>query len=128
MNVHIGCSLVYACPQPIPMLLILHPSHNTTQQVIGSRRKITPLVPLEEYIDSYSNEVWRIVAPTGSVQIEYNSLLDMPATADFIFPDLPKTSVEDLPNDVMLYTLPSRLCPSDLPKNAVKPLNLFMGI
>jgi transglutaminase-like putative cysteine protease len=31
-----------------------------------------------------------------------------------VFPDLPKTPVEDLPHDVIIYTLPSRLCPSDM--------------
>ena len=114
MKVHIGCRLVYTCSQPTPMLLILHPSYTDNQQVMGSRRKITPLTPIEEYIDTYGNEVWRMVAPTGRVQIDHNILMEMPATPDFVFPNLPKTAIEDLPFDVLNYTLPSRLCLSDL--------------
>ncbi len=44
-----------------------------------------------------------MVAPTGRVQFEHNVLIDMSATTDFIFSHLPKTLVEVLPNDVMIF-------------------------
>ena len=114
MRIHIGCNLVYACSQPTPMLLILEPAYHTQQIVLENRRTITPVTAIEEYLDIYGNKVWRILAPTGKVQIEHHLLIEMPATPDFVFSNLPKTSIENLPSDVLMYTLPSRLCLSDL--------------
>ncbi len=114
MHVHVGCRITYVCPQPTPMLFVLRPSLNTNHYLIEERRTITPFVPINQYMDSYGNEVWRLVAPAGRMQIEYNALVDTPPSPDFLFPDLPKTAVENLPSDVIIYTLPSRLCPSDM--------------
>ncbi|MBZ0294299.1 MAG: transglutaminase family protein [Anaerolineae bacterium] len=114
MHVHVGCSLTYACPQPTPMLFVLRPSLNTNHYLIEERRYTNPVVPINQYMDSYGNEVWRLVAPTGRLQIKYDGLVALPPTPDLVLPDLPKTPVENLPYDVIIYTLPSRLCPSDL--------------
>ncbi len=55
-----------------------------------------------------------MVAPAGRLEVEYHALVAMPATPDFVFPDLPKTAIENLPHEVIVYLLPSRLAPSDL--------------
>ena len=114
MRVRVGCSIVYVCPQPTPMLFALRPSLTSNHHLIDERRIVNPLGSIDEYIDSYGNEIWRLVAPDGRLQIEYDAVVDMPPTPDPIFPDLPKTAVENLPYDVIGYTLPSRLCPSDM--------------
>jgi transglutaminase-like putative cysteine protease len=82
--------------------------------MIEEKRKISPFVPIHNYFDAYGNDVWRMFAPEGTIQIEYNALVATPSTPDLVFPDLPKTPIENLANDVIVYTLPSRLCPSDM--------------
>ena len=114
MHIHVGCSIVYACPQPTPMLFVLRPSLNTNHYLIEERRISDPFVSINQYMDSYGNEIWRLVAPVGRLQIEYDALVAVPPTPDLILPDLPKTAIENLPYDAIIYTLPSRLCPSDL--------------
>ncbi len=114
MQVHVGCSLTYAFPQPTPMLLVVRPSLNSSHTLIEERRSTSPLVSINPYMDSYGNEIWRLVAPSGRVQLEYDALVTVAPTPDVILPHLPKTPIENLPYDVMIYTLPSRLCPSDL--------------
>jgi transglutaminase-like putative cysteine protease len=46
--------------------------------------------------------------------IRPRQIAEVPPTPDPVFPDLPKTPVEALPDKVIVYMLPSRLCPSDL--------------
>ena len=114
MYIHVGCHIQYECPQPTPMLFVLSPSHNSNHYLAEEKRSVTPLVSIDEYMDTYGNIVWRLIAPEGSFQIDYDALVALPATPDPVFPDLPKTAVENLPSDVIIYTLPSRLCPSDM--------------
>jgi transglutaminase-like putative cysteine protease len=114
MRVRVGCNIVYVCPQPTPMLFVLRPSLTSSHALIEEKRVTDPFVPVDEYFDTYGNQIWRLVAPLGRLQIEYDALVELQPTPDLIFPNLPKTAVENLPYDVIMYTLPSRLCPSDL--------------
>ena len=114
MHIHVGCKVVYTCPQATPMLFILRPSDFGNHYLIEEKREFTPPVSINNYFDSYGNAVWRLVAPDSTFEVEYNALVATSPVPDLTFPDLLKTSVEDLSNDVLMYTLPSHLCPSDL--------------
>ncbi|MBX3065221.1 MAG: transglutaminase family protein [Anaerolineae bacterium] len=94
------------------MLLTLSPVYNN--ELIAERRLMQPEVPIREYIDGFGNQIWRIVAPAGRLQISYDAIAAVSPYPDLVIPDLPKTPVEALPDDVLIYTLPSRHCPSDL--------------
>jgi transglutaminase-like putative cysteine protease len=73
-----------------------------------------PDVPIHEYIDVYGNHVWRWTAPEGQLCLRYDSIADVLPTADPSLHDLPGTLVGELPDEVLVYTLPSRHCQSDL--------------
>ena len=114
MRVRVGCNIVYICPQPTPMLFVLRPSLTSNHMLIEEKRLTNPTVTVDEYFDTYGNQIWRLVAPFGRLQIEYDALVEVPPTPDLVFPNLLKTPVENLPYDTIIYTLPSRLCPSDM--------------
>jgi transglutaminase-like putative cysteine protease len=96
------------------MMLAVRPPQENQHRLIEEQQRITPEVPIHEYLDSFGNLIWRLVAPVGTLEIVYDALADVPPTPDIVLPALAKTSVEKLPDDVMMYTLPSRHCPSDL--------------
>jgi len=77
-------------------------------------RELTPNLPLHEYVDSFGNRAWRLVTPTGEMRLRYDALAEVPPTPDPTLSDLPGTLVENLPDEVLMYTLPSRHCQSDL--------------
>jgi transglutaminase-like putative cysteine protease len=114
MHIRVGCNIVYICPQPTPMLFALRPSLTSNHTLVEEKRLTNPTVAVDEYFDTYGNQIWRLVAPLGRLQIEYDALVEVPPTPDLVFANLPKTSVEHLPYDAIIYTLPSRLCPSDM--------------
>ncbi|MEP7288862.1 MAG: transglutaminase family protein [Chloroflexota bacterium] len=74
----------------------------------------TPEVPIHDYFDGFGNQIWRLVAPAGTLQVNYDAIAEVSPFPDLALSDLPKTPVEDIPDDVLIYTLPSRYCPSDL--------------
>lgn len=114
MHIHVGCKIVYECPQQTPMFFILRPAPFGQHELIEESRMLTPAVPVSTYLDGYGSEVWRLVAPAGQLEIQYDALVAVPPTPDIVLPDLPKTPIEYLPYDAIVYTLPSRLAPSDL--------------
>lgn len=114
MRIRAGYEIVYECPAPTPMLLMLnvHPTRLgdlETPDVI----RTDPPTALTQYRDIYGNLCSRIVAPAGRLVL----------SADFIVHDdgrpdpTPFTArqhpVEDLPDDVVLFLLGSRYCETD---------------
>jgi len=112
IHIHIGCSILYENLSPAPMLLAVCPRYN--HRLVEEQRIIRPEVPVHEYIDGFGNEIWRLVAPTGTLHIRYDAIAEVSPLPDLVRFGLPKTPVENLPDDVLIYTLPSRYCPSDL--------------
>lgn len=114
MRVRIGCHFIYDSGYPTPMLVALRPRRDYHHHIIDEHWSVTPVTPLHSYIDIFGNEIWRLTAPVGALEMRYDAVADVPSTPDPVFPDMLKTAVEDLPDEVILYTLPSRYCPSDL--------------
>lgn len=113
MRVRVGCRIVYESPFPTPMMLVVRPYQEYHHRLIEEQRTIST-EPVHEYVDSFGNQIWRLVAPVGPLEIIYDALADVPPTPDPVLLTLPKTPVEELPDEVLIYTLPSRHCPSDL--------------
>lgn len=112
MRVRVGCRIVYEFPQPTPMLLVICPPQVDNHRLIEESQDIA--VPVHEYTDGFGNIIWRLVAPEGTFEVAYDAIAEVAPTPDPTLPTLPKTPIEDLPNEVMVYTLPSRHCQSDL--------------
>ncbi|MCX6046867.1 MAG: transglutaminase family protein, partial [Chloroflexi bacterium] len=60
------------------------------------------------------NGAWRLMAPAGQFQLQYDALIDVSGEPDLTLDNVYQTPVEELPYDVLPYTLPSRYCESDL--------------
>jgi transglutaminase-like putative cysteine protease len=114
LRVRVGCDFTYTSVYPTPMMLIVKPKDWAHHHVLDEYRLIEPGIPVRDYVDSFGNHVWRLTAPVGELHIRYDAVVEVPATGDPVYPDLPRTEVENLPNDVLMYTLPSRYCQSDL--------------
>jgi transglutaminase-like putative cysteine protease len=94
------------------MLLVLSPGYN--HHLIEEQRLVHPEVPIHQYIDGFGNQIWRLIAPSGTLHVSFDAIAEASPFPDLVRSGLPKTPVENLPDDVLIYTLPSRYCPSDL--------------
>ena len=114
MRVRVGCDLLYESPYPTPMMILVRPRDWHGHRLLEEHRTISSEVPVHQYFDSFGNHVWRLVAPVGQLQLRYDAVAEVPPTPDPKHPGMLKTPVEDLPDEVLMYTLPSRHCQSDL--------------
>ena len=112
MQLNAGCELSFEAESPTPLVLMLRPRSGSGQWVIREEYQITPAVNVTEFTDIYGNLCQRVVAPTGPFAIHFSATVQ---TADLIdvAPGAPYMPVEELPDDVLHFTLPSRYCQSD---------------
>lgn len=114
LRVRIGCDLLFSSPAPTPVLLQVRPADTGTHRITDEQRLFTPETAFRHYRDSAGNTVWRVLAPSGPFQVHYDAIVEVPAKPDPVLPDLLRTPIEVLPDDVIVYTLPSRHVQSDL--------------
>jgi len=94
------------------MTLMLRPRSGPNQWVMREEYRLSPLVQVTEVTDGFGNLSQRLVAPVGEFELYTSAdviVEDQPLIAEqATFVEVPK-----LPNDVLVYLLPSRYCESD---------------
>jgi transglutaminase-like putative cysteine protease len=114
MQIQVGYELIYDCPQPTPMLLMLNVHHSRAADIVVPDRLTTdPMVPLRTYHDGFGNWCSRIVAPTGRIRIASTAVVRDSGQADPVTTWAAQEQVQDLPEDVLVFLLGSRYCETD---------------
>jgi|SRR5450631_1241664 len=106
------CDLKFDISLPTPFVLMLRPRSGAQQWVALEEYKIVPSVPVCEFTDTYGNLCQRLVAPPGAFAV-YTAAEVM--TADHVdrSQGAPFVEIQNLPDSVLGYLLPSRYCESD---------------
>ncbi len=114
MQIRVGYEIVYHCPQPTPMMLMLtvHASR-AGDIVVPDRMLASPNVPVSAYRDGFGNWCSRIVAPPGEVQLTASGIVRDSGQPESIDMTLPQHPVQDLPDDCLVFLLGSRYCETD---------------
>lgn len=101
-----------ACEQDSPVVAMLRPRSGDSQWVLAQRYELAPRVPAREYVDQYGNLCQRFVVPQGGMTLEVTSEVEV---AEQVAVDSHAcfTPVDRLPDDVLVYLLQSRYCPSE---------------
>src|SRR3977135_97026 len=77
MQIRLGYELVYDCPQPTPMLLMLNIHHSRVADVGAPAHLVTsPSLAVRGYRDAFGNWCNRIVAPTGRTQLSAAAIVN----------------------------------------------------
>ncbi len=114
MKIRIGYDMVYECPQPVPMILMLNTHYSRASDVVVPDHVCTdPAVPLIAYRDGFGNWCSRIVAPAGETRIFAEGILRDTGLPDEVAPNAPQLAIEDLPEETLVYLLGSRYCETD---------------
>ncbi|WP_455386150.1 transglutaminase domain-containing protein [Acidihalobacter prosperus] len=106
------CDLAFDIGVPTPFVLMLRPRSGAQQWVAREEYRLTPYVPVHEFTDGFGNLCQRFVAPPGRFSVHTAAEVK---TADSIdrAPGAPFVEIQQLPDDVLGYLLPSRYCESD---------------
>ncbi|HEY8015964.1 MAG TPA: transglutaminase family protein [Dongiaceae bacterium] len=114
MQIRAGYELVYDCPQPTPMLLMLsvHPSRSG-DLLTPHEMSFDPPIDATHYRDGFNNVCTRIVAPSGRLTISSEFIVGDPGTPDVVVPEAEQHPVQELPDETLVYLLGSRYCETD---------------
>jgi len=114
MQIRLGYELLYECPQPTPMVLVLNIHYSRVSDLLIPDHIVTrPAIPISAYRDGFGNWCSRIVAPRGELSISTDALISDSGKPDPIHPYALQHAVEDLPADTLVYLLGSRYCETD---------------
>jgi transglutaminase-like putative cysteine protease len=106
------CDIAFEIEAPTPFILMLRPRSSSQQWIARESYTLSPHVPVQEYTDAYGNLCQRLIAPAGDFSISTSADI-LTAKAATVCPGAPYIPVQDLPDNVLQYLLPSRYCESD---------------
>lgn len=111
MEIKVGYELVYDCPQPTPMMLVLNVHYSRASDlVVPDLLTTSPSIPLSAYRDGFGNWCTRLVAPPGRLTIASTAVVRDSGQSDIAAPSADQHSIEELPEDALVFLLGSRYC------------------
>ena len=114
LKLRIGYEFIYHCPRPTPMILMLNVHYSRASDLAVPDAIMTmPPMRVSGYRDLYGNWCSRIMAPVGESRITCDRIIEDSGLEDPVVSDATEHRVETLPDDVLVYLLPSRFCEND---------------
>lgn len=114
MRIRAGFEIIYDCPAPTPMLLML----NVRPERVADLEtpdivRIDTGAPIAGYIDGFGNRCSRVVLPAGRSVLSADFIIRDSGAPDPVLPDAQASKVEDLPPEALVFLLGSRYCETD---------------
>lgn len=109
MKLRASCKLLFDIALATPFVLMLRPRSGAQQWVSHGELTIDPDIPVSEFTDSFGNLCQRLVAPPGPLSIYSEATVHTIGNMDRE-PGAPFVKVQNLPDEVLQYLLPSRYC------------------
>jgi transglutaminase-like putative cysteine protease len=113
LTVRVGCNLVYEAPLFTPITLLLRPKRGEDCLVSQETYFYGPYLQPYEFFDSHGNPTCRTMLVPGRNEINMDALVAVSSLPESRPSHLNSLPVNELPPDLLRYTLPSRYCDSD---------------
>ncbi len=115
MQLRLGFELIYSFPQPTPIILHVNIHYSRAYDLVIPDRLITdPFVPVTGYRDGFGNLCARMVAPPGVIRLTAEGVIRDSGEPDEMKFAAGQDSVEELPEEALIFLLGSRYCETDL--------------
>lgn len=114
MRVRVGCEFRYRAPGPTPTVWQVRPRPEGAHWLVSHSWETAPAVPVSSYLDVYGNLCDRLTLVEGENVLRYDAVAEVPSSFDPADKATPQLPIEELPDEALLYLLPSRFCLSDL--------------
>jgi transglutaminase-like putative cysteine protease len=114
LKLRVGYELQYFFPQPTPVIMMLN-VHRTRAADLDKPDLIVldPPVQISRYQDGFGNWCSRILAPTGTMRISSDTVVNDTGLSDRIASEAGQMPVQELPEDALGFLIASRYCDSD---------------
>jgi transglutaminase-like putative cysteine protease len=114
-EIRIGCEFVHSSAYDVPAIFQVEPAPDQPHlQVHDEVWTFSPEQQTRTYHDLYGNLCRRLTVPVGESVLTYAAQVTVPDAPEDVDEDAPEILPADLPDDVLIYTLPSRYCLPDV--------------
>ena len=115
MQLRAGYELIYNFPQPTPIILVVNVHYSrASDMIVPDCLTAEPFIPNIGYYDTFGNRCNRLLAPAGRVRLTSDAVISDSGQPDEIVPSAGQHSVQDLPEEALVFLLGSRYCETDL--------------
>jgi len=115
MQFRVGYELVYDFPQPTPIILVVNVHESRVSDLVVSDRPTSePLLPITSYRDGFGNQCHRVLAPPGRLRLTADAIINDSGQPDSHVENAVQDTVENLPEETLVFLLGSRYCETDL--------------
>jgi transglutaminase-like putative cysteine protease len=115
MLIRLGYEIIYDFPQATPIILNLNVHYSRASDWVRPDTILTdPAVPLSMYRDSFGNWCTRVIAPAGSFRVTSDAVIKDSGVAELSVPHAFEHTVDSLPDETLVFLLPSRYCETEL--------------
>jgi transglutaminase-like putative cysteine protease len=112
MRIRVGCRFDYRATVPTHAVIQVEPRLEGGVLALNEVWTNTPPVGMSRYVDGFGNICRRATIGAGLSTLHYDALLEVPDRKDPRPASAPEVPPGELPDDVLVFTLPSRFCPS----------------
>ncbi len=114
MQLRTGFELIYTFPQSTPIILVVNVHDSRTSDLVVADDLIThPSIPICGYRDAFGNQCNRVLAPAGRLRLTADFIIEDSGKPDEVAIGAWQDSVENLPEDILVFLLGSRYCETD---------------
>jgi transglutaminase-like putative cysteine protease len=114
MLIRAGYEIVYRFPQATPLILLVNVHQSRAADLMQTDHLVTePFVNSSIYRDGHGNWCTRLVAPPGRMRLTGEAVVQDSGLPEPAFPEAHQHDVQDLPDEALVYLLPSRYCEVD---------------
>ena len=107
-QLRVGCEFRYTAAVDTPAVFQVVPLDTGPAVVRTATWATDPDLPRHGYTDLYGNPCQRLTLPAGPSTLRFDALVSVPDATEEVAADAPETPVTDLPDEVLVYTMPSR--------------------
>jgi len=112
MRVQVGCEFLYDAQVDTHAVIQVEPRLEGGVRALEEHWANEPQIGMSRYVDGHGNICRRATIAAGASSLRYNALLEVPDVADRQRLDADEVAPDQLPDETLVYTLPSRFCPT----------------
>jgi len=112
--VRVGCEFDYVAIGPTPTVWQVRPRAAAAQSLAYESWGATPAALWTSYHDPFGNVCDRLTLAPGRTVLRYDANVEVPGRRDDADTTARQVPVESLPDEAMVFLLPSRFCLSDV--------------
>ena len=113
-QVRVGCEFRYTAEVETAAVFQVEPSGAEPAMVIRQGWETRPAAHRHGYMDVYGNDCQRLNLPVGDTTLRFDAVVAVPDATEDVDLDAAEIPAAHLPDDVLVYTLPSRYCLPDV--------------